>query len=30
MYDHKNIEKKWQKFWEENQTFKTENTSDKP
>ncbi|MBW8361965.1 MAG: leucine--tRNA ligase [Kaistella sp.] len=29
-YDHQSIEKKWQKFWEENQTFKTENTTDKP
>lgn len=24
-YDHQSIEKKWQKFWEENQTYKTEN-----
>lgn len=24
-YDHKQIEQKWQKFWEENQTYKTEN-----
>ena len=22
-YDHKAIDKKWQKFWQENQTFKT-------
>lgn len=22
MYDHKNIEKKWQKYWEENKTYK--------
>ncbi len=29
-YDHQSIEKKWQKFWEENQTYKTENKSDKP
>lgn len=29
-YDHKNIEKKWQKFWSENQTFQASNTSDKP
>ena len=29
-YDHQSIEKKWQKFWEENQTYKTENTSEKP
>jgi leucyl-tRNA synthetase len=29
-YDHKQIEQKWQKFWEENQTYKTENISTKP
>jgi leucyl-tRNA synthetase len=29
-YDHSSIEKKWQKYWSENKTFKTENTSDKP
>ncbi|MGZ5188507.1 MAG: class I tRNA ligase family protein, partial [Kaistella sp.] len=29
-YDHQSIEKKWQKFWEENQTYKTENSTDKP
>lgn len=29
-YDHQSIEKKWQKFWEENQTYKTENKTDKP
>ena len=30
-YDHKSIESKWQKFWLENQTFKTEGISaDKP
>ncbi|MDQ0478202.1 leucine--tRNA ligase [Chryseobacterium sp. MDT2-18] len=29
-YDHQSIDKKWQKFWEENQTYKTENTTDKP
>ena len=23
-FDHKNIEKKWQKYWEDNQTFKTD------
>lgn len=23
-YDYKNIEKKWQKYWEEHQTFKTD------
>jgi len=29
-YDHIEIEKKWQKYWEENQTFKASNTSEKP
>ena len=29
-YDHQQIEKKWQKYWEENQTFKTSNATDKP
>ncbi|AYO58825.1 leucine--tRNA ligase [Chryseobacterium sp. 6424] len=29
-YDHQSIEKKWQKFWRENQTFKTENNTEKP
>jgi len=29
-YDHQQIEKKWQKYWEENQTYKTSNTTDKP
>lgn len=29
-YDHIGIEKKWQKYWEENQTFKTPNLSAKP
>lgn len=29
-YNHKNIEKKWQQFWAENETFKTAETSDKP
>jgi leucyl-tRNA synthetase len=29
-YNHLNIEKKWQKFWEENQTFKASNESEKP
>ncbi len=28
-YDHKQIDQKWQKFWEENQTYKTENNSSK-
>ena len=29
-YDHRFIEKKWQKFWSENETFKTEYNSKKP
>ncbi|MBY0412562.1 MAG: leucine--tRNA ligase, partial [Bdellovibrionales bacterium] len=29
-YDFAKIEAKWQKFWDENKTFKTENTSSKP
>ncbi|WP_300690275.1 leucine--tRNA ligase [Chryseobacterium sp.] len=29
-YDHQQIEKKWQKYWEENQTYKTSNNKDKP
>ncbi|MGJ8665629.1 MAG: leucine--tRNA ligase [Patiriisocius sp.] len=29
-YHFNDIEAKWQKFWEENQTFKAENNSDKP
>ncbi|WP_292008320.1 leucine--tRNA ligase [Chryseobacterium sp.] len=29
-YDHKQIEKKWQKYWEDNQTYKTSNSTDKP
>jgi leucyl-tRNA synthetase len=29
-YDHQKIEAKWQKYWEENQTFKCENDSKKP
>ena len=29
-FDHRTIEKKWQKYWEENKTFKTEENSDKP
>ncbi len=29
-YDHQSIEKKWQKFWEENQTYQTYNKTDKP
>ena len=30
MYNHQEIEKKWQKYWEDNNTFKTSNTSLKP
>ncbi len=29
-YNHKKIEQKWQKYWEENKTFKTENNFSKP
>ncbi|MHC8949538.1 leucine--tRNA ligase [Sphingobacterium hungaricum] len=29
-YNHQSIEKKWQKFWADNQTFKTENQPSKP
>ncbi|MFT5762000.1 MAG: leucyl-tRNA synthetase, partial [Polaribacter sp.] len=29
-YNHNEIEKKWQQYWEKNQTFKASNTSDKP
>ncbi|WP_068466440.1 leucine--tRNA ligase [Candidatus Protochlamydia phocaeensis] len=29
-YDHQQIEAKWQKFWLDNKTFKTENKSEKP
>ncbi|MFA7616034.1 MAG: leucine--tRNA ligase [Weeksellaceae bacterium] len=29
-YHHREIEAKWQKYWEENQTFRAENHSDKP
>ena len=28
-YQHKLVEKKWQHFWDEHQTFKTSNVSDK-
>ena len=28
-YDHKSIEPKWQKFWEDHQCFKAEDVSDK-
>lgn len=30
MYNHREIEKKWQEYWKENNTFKTSNTSLKP
>lgn len=29
-YDHQKIEKKWQEYWEKNQTYKTNNQSEKP
>ncbi len=29
-YHHRAIEKKWQKFWADNQTFRVSNTSEKP
>lgn len=29
-YDHQSIEKKWQNFWKENQTYKTSTETDKP
>jgi len=29
-YHFNEIEAKWQKYWADNQTFKVENTSDKP
>ncbi len=29
-YDHQQIEKKWQKYWESNQTYKTSDSTDKP
>lgn len=29
-YTHKSIEQKWQKFWAENNTFKTKESTDKP
>ena len=29
-YDFQKIEKKWQKFWSVQETFKVENQSDKP
>ena len=30
MYNFKKIEKKWQKYWEDNETFKVSNNGDKP
>jgi leucyl-tRNA synthetase len=30
MYLHKKIEKKWQKYWDKNKTFKTKNEFSKP
>lgn len=30
MYHHQEIEQKWQKYWVENNTFKTLNTFEKP
>lgn len=29
-YDHQRVEKKWQAYWEKNETFKASNTTDKP
>jgi len=29
-YDFQNIEKKWQKYWDDHDTFKAENSSEKP
>ena len=29
-YEFRKIEAKWQKYWADNKTFKTSNTSDKP
>ena len=29
-YDHKQIDQKWQKYWEENHTYKTSNDTSKP
>jgi len=29
-YDHQQIEKKWQKYWEDNKTYKTSDSTDKP
>lgn len=30
VYNHKEIDKKWQIYWEENKTFRTSDDSDKP
>jgi leucyl-tRNA synthetase len=29
MYDHKQIESKWQKYWDDNKIFKVNNKSEK-
>ncbi len=29
-YDHQQIDRKWQKYWEDNQTYKTSDSRDKP
>lgn len=29
-YNHISIEQKWQQYWKDNQTFKTDNTTQKP
>src|ERR671933_1471115 len=29
-YNHRETEQKWQRFWEQNQTYRTENHADKP
>ena len=29
-YNFREVEKKWQQYWKENKTFKTENKSEKP
>lgn len=29
-YNHQTVEKRWQKYWEDNDTFKTEQSSEKP
>ena len=30
MYDHRSIEPRWQKYWQDNQTFRTSDTTDRP